>query len=133
MEEGKSRAPIPWTRIAAEGVAVVASILLAFAIDARWDSTLEGREEQELLTNLHRESGENRTQLGVRIRNHERLARGASALRNAELRGLPGAWPGSPRDVREEERLGLELVQVQLFPAIARSVSLADLMPEAGA
>jgi hypothetical protein len=33
--------PIPWTRIDAEGTAIVVSILFAFAIDAWW----EGRRE----------------------------------------------------------------------------------------
>jgi hypothetical protein len=37
---------VPWFRIAAEGAVVVASILLAFAIDAWWDERLERRAER---------------------------------------------------------------------------------------
>lgn len=40
---------IPWNRLAAEGFVVVASILLAFAIDAWWDGHLEDRREDRQL------------------------------------------------------------------------------------
>ncbi len=43
---------VPWFRIAAEGAVVVASILLAFAIDARWDERLERSAEREELSRL---------------------------------------------------------------------------------
>ncbi|NIA26976.1 MAG: hypothetical protein GWP02_02895 [Desulfobulbaceae bacterium] len=46
---------IPWTRIFAEGVAVVASILLAFAIDAWWDERQIRVEEQQILQGLEEE------------------------------------------------------------------------------
>jgi len=46
---------IPWTRISAEGVAVVASILLAFAIDAWWDERQIRVEEQQVLQGLEEE------------------------------------------------------------------------------
>lgn len=39
--------------LAAEGVAIVASILLAFAIDAWWDDRLERRQEAALLDDLY--------------------------------------------------------------------------------
>ena len=38
--------PVPWLRIGAESVAIVGSILLAFAIDAWWDTRVERAEEQ---------------------------------------------------------------------------------------
>jgi hypothetical protein len=47
--------PLSWRRIIAESVAVVASILLAFAIDAAWDHRQVLQEEQELLVGLERE------------------------------------------------------------------------------
>jgi len=43
---------VPWLRIGAESVAIIASILLAFAIDASWDSRLERAEEQAYLAAL---------------------------------------------------------------------------------
>jgi hypothetical protein len=42
----------PWKRIAAEGVAVVASILIAFAIDAWWQEHIEDQREHDILISL---------------------------------------------------------------------------------
>ena len=46
---------IPWKRISIEAVAVVGSILLAFAIDAWWQERQEREEETEQLSRLHAE------------------------------------------------------------------------------
>jgi hypothetical protein len=43
---------IPWTRIAAEAIAIVASILLAFWIDAWWETRAERALEREYLSAL---------------------------------------------------------------------------------
>ncbi len=43
---------IPWKRIAVEATAIVASILLAFAIDAGWQEYVEDQREREVLTAL---------------------------------------------------------------------------------
>jgi hypothetical protein len=43
---------IPWPRIAVEGIAIVASILLAFAIDAWWNDKQQHESEQIVLQTL---------------------------------------------------------------------------------
>jgi hypothetical protein len=43
---------IPWKRISVEAAAIVASILLAFAIDAWWDENVEDKREREILLAL---------------------------------------------------------------------------------
>lgn len=43
---------IPWKRITVEAVAIVGSILLAFAIDARWDNHQDRQKEKEILEGL---------------------------------------------------------------------------------
>ena len=43
---------IPWGQIAVEAVAIVASVLLAFSIDAWWDNRKDLLEEQEILLGL---------------------------------------------------------------------------------
>jgi hypothetical protein len=43
---------IPWRRILVEGVAIVASILLAFAIDAWWQEHVENQRQREVLVAL---------------------------------------------------------------------------------
>ena len=49
MSTGSS---VPWSRIAVEGVAIVASILLAFAIDVWWDDRQREQSEQVVLRTL---------------------------------------------------------------------------------
>jgi hypothetical protein len=51
---------IPWGRLLAEAVVVVASILLAFAIDAGWDRHQLIQEEREVLGGLESELEEGR-------------------------------------------------------------------------
>ena len=46
---------IPWKRLAAEGAAIVISILLAFWIDAWWDARNDLVEEREILVGLESE------------------------------------------------------------------------------
>ncbi len=51
---------ISWNRILVEGVAIVASILIAFAIDAWWDLRGQEEEAQAYLTALETELRANR-------------------------------------------------------------------------
>lgn len=63
---------IPWTRIAIEAAAIVASILLAFAIDAWWDNVQEREEEREILIELRVEFEINQKILAQTAENHRR-------------------------------------------------------------
>ena len=54
---------IPWKRISVEAAAIVASILLAFAIDAWWDERQERIEETEILLGLKSEFSRYRDEL----------------------------------------------------------------------
>jgi hypothetical protein len=51
----KKNLEIPWPHILAEGVVIVASILLALAADAWWDGVQERAEEREILSSLRAE------------------------------------------------------------------------------
>jgi hypothetical protein len=55
---------ISWKRITVEAVAIVASILLAFSIDAWWQERLEINEEVEQLARLHAEFVSNVERIG---------------------------------------------------------------------
>jgi hypothetical protein len=46
---------IPWSRLAVESIAIVGSILVAFAIDAWWEDRQERRDERSYLTSLRQE------------------------------------------------------------------------------
>jgi hypothetical protein len=47
-----SSSNVPWLRLTIEAVAIVASILIAFAIDAWWQGQLEEEEAQQILVSL---------------------------------------------------------------------------------
>ena len=77
-EESSPR--LPWTRIVAEGAAIIVSILLAFAIDAWWGSTQERAEEQTALNGLQAEFEENRSRLEGNMAGHRRTEAAAFTL-----------------------------------------------------
>ena len=56
---------IPWGQIGVEAVAIVASILLAFSIDAWWDNRKELLEEREILLGLEVEFVDLRERLAL--------------------------------------------------------------------
>ena len=71
---------VPWLRIAVEGVAIVASILLAFGIDAWWDESQERAEERRVLIDLAAEFQMNRELLRSAIQDHKRILANAERL-----------------------------------------------------
>ena len=56
---------IQWKRLSVEAAAIVASILLAFSIDAWWAEQKDRRAESEILSRLHEEFTLNRDGLGA--------------------------------------------------------------------
>jgi hypothetical protein len=54
---------VPWPRIVAEAVAIVASILLAFAIDAWWQDRSQRLEARDLAAKLHADFRESQAHL----------------------------------------------------------------------
>lgn len=84
-----SRQPIPWTRVTAEGVVIVGSILLAFGIDAAWDGMQERSEETRLLASLAEDFRTSRLEAESVISHYEetdRLLSRLQSLSDAELR-----------------------------------------------
>ena len=59
---------IPWARIVAEGLAIIASILLAFAIQAWWDGVQHRNEERNVLLGLRDDFADNDTEVAGQIR-----------------------------------------------------------------
>jgi hypothetical protein len=62
MPDSASRR-IPWPRIFAEGVVIIASILLALAADAWWDERSDQRELEAALVNVSAEISTGRQEL----------------------------------------------------------------------
>jgi hypothetical protein len=80
---------ISWRRIFAEGAAIVAGILLAFAIDAWWDDQVEIKEEQRLLAALANEFESNINVLrAARTEYEERYLEAALILEYLESKGV---------------------------------------------
>lgn len=70
------QAPPPWRRWIAEGLLIVVSILLAFAIDAAWEAREEGRQREALIEAL-------RSDLEIAASALERARRLNTAARDA--------------------------------------------------
>lgn len=77
--------PIPWLRIGTESIAIVGSILLAFAIDAWWDERQERTLESEYLAAIIDEIDQNIDVSGDRAGNRRILERSYSDLLHARM------------------------------------------------
>lgn len=75
----KQRA-IPWPRVLAEGLVIVASILLAFAIDSWAEAARERTSERELLLQIRSELELTRNRLEAAIQIHERRVEESSEV-----------------------------------------------------
>jgi len=83
-------------RIFVEGVAIVASILLAFAIDAWWDERKERADERDVLLGLKVEFEANQLEARAVIDHHE-----DSVRRIRDFKSMP---PASMETMRPDER-----------------------------
>jgi len=71
----KESQEIPWKRLFVEAAAVVASILLAFAIDAWWGERQEAREAEKMVAALRVDFAQSQATLALRIEEvEERIA-----------------------------------------------------------
>jgi hypothetical protein len=71
---------IPWVRVLAEGAVIVGSILLAFAIDAAWDTRNDRVEEAEELTRLEAEFQANHAEFSEDVELGDTFHREVTAL-----------------------------------------------------
>ena len=62
-EDANRRNQVPWFRIGAEVIAIIASILIAFSLDAWWDGRELAEREHRYLLSLERDFRENQTDL----------------------------------------------------------------------
>ena len=79
---------IHWKRLTIEAVAIIASILLAFAIDAWWEDRKERAFEQDTLHDLKAEYGEHRETIGAQKEFHLKSLRAIASLMSACRNGL---------------------------------------------
>jgi len=84
------RDAMPYGRIAAEAVAIVLSILLAFAIDAAWDNHKERQQERAILSSLAADFADAKVLLDEAIGVHQKYldsARRLLAILDQEVTG----------------------------------------------
>lgn len=84
---------IPWRRFAVESFVIVASILLAFTIDAWWNNREESRRTRQYLSALDGEFSQAGAEMDEQLLDHERqlIAIDSLLVRLAEGRG--DIWP----------------------------------------
>lgn len=88
---------LPWRRTMVESVAIILSILLAFAIDASWDEFKQGNQEKAFLVSLLSDFEEARNRIDESISRHERFV----ALANQLLGFHDSDTPDSESEVLE--------------------------------
>jgi hypothetical protein len=88
----KNNGQIPWKSISAESIAIIISILLAFAIDAWWDERKERHFEQEALAGLEAEYQGHYESVDRQITQHRALMRAVANLMQA---CQSGSYPAS--------------------------------------
>ena len=87
---------IPWKRIAVEAAAIVASILLAFAIDAWWDERNERIEETEVLLGLKSEFSRYRDEMSESI---DVFANNRALTEELIIATRRGSWDSETLDI----------------------------------
>jgi hypothetical protein len=98
-EEAKKWKQVPWLRIGAEAVAIIASILIAFSLDAWWDSQQLAAREEGYLVSLDRDFQANHSDIKRTIQVQDSVL---ESIRELVLLG--GATRLSP-DAETVERL----------------------------
>jgi len=76
---------VHWLRVVGEGAVIIASILLAFGIDAWWDKRQERSEETRILQDLHAEFLENKIRLADYVTIHEEIQEAARRISTPDV------------------------------------------------
>ena len=98
---------VPWLRIGAESVAIVGSILLAFAIDAAWDSRVERAQEQAYLAALQVQFQQSLDQLQghiLSLENAREATKQILSIDQADLQAIE--WEDFAKLLRQSISLG---------------------------
>ena len=112
----KNTQDIPWIRITAEATAVLASILLAFAIDAWWVERLERVAEREELSRLHQEFASNYERIDSWVSDGGIISRAREAALSVS-EALDAALKGGSETVSLADLQIAEILQTPTFEA----------------
>lgn len=95
MNQSKTLRGIPWARFSFEAVLIIASILIAFTIDAWWDSRTDRKQERTLLAALSADFVEANRELSTVKSIHISVKQSSERILSY---GKSGAVPDSERD-----------------------------------
>ena len=109
---------IPWGRVLVEGAVIVASILLAFGVDAWWAERGEKRAEREELSDIRQELAADRGRLEVNVRRQAQRAEAAEAVV-----GMISDLPNGSGTLILSDTLVALLVQAPTFEARTPALS----------
>ena len=110
---------LPWLRLFAEGIAIVVSILLAFAIQAWWEELGERRAEAELIVNLSEAVETSRGQINARFDSRAADSAAVSVFFQAD----PSQLAAVPRD--SASRLYAAMYRANTYEALAGPLAAA--------
>lgn len=111
---------VPWSRVIAEGVAIVVSILLAFGIQAGWETRQQRAEERRALALLDLEFRANRDSLRVLMTDHAANLEGLRRFYETPLEELRGMDADSIVDAV----VGAFILQITYDPSIGAMETL---------
>ncbi|HKJ16208.1 MAG TPA: hypothetical protein VJ984_02515 [Xanthomonadales bacterium] len=114
---------IPWVRMGAEGVAIIVSILIAFAIDAWWENRKERQEEFEILNGLQNEYAQHRALLESRVTSQTTALKQAGLFMQAYQ---SGQWAG------DSESLDIALFWMAAAPTTDLGSGVRDALISGG-
>lgn len=100
---------IPWPRILAEGAIIIASILLAFWIDAWWEGLAQSKDELESLALIRRDL-ESSIEL---LERHAEYSAGAAKSALSSYKALSGSGPYD-RDRIHNEMLRIDRITLKI-------------------
>jgi hypothetical protein len=112
---------IPWPRVLIEGVVIVASILLAFGIDAAWQDRTDRGLESDLIAAIERDMRQNLDEADRVLAGH--------AVRSAALRVVLDTPPAELSEISEDSTRSVlrRLALVQTFTPFDGSIRTGDL------
>jgi len=98
-------AAIPWRRVVLDGVVIVASILLAFGIEAWWSERQEAARRDELMEDLQAELATNTASLEGALGRQRLRAERLEILLNELSEAAVGLSADSVRALQESARV----------------------------
>jgi hypothetical protein len=126
---GSTQLRLSWRRLAAESLAIVASILLAFTIDASWQAKVKNQQVRAELTALLGEIRTNQRLVDERLQYHAAIRDATIALLSVASDGAPVVSPDSVDHLLADATWwgGADALEMAVLDAFVVDGTLADV------